>query len=67
MPRRFLLTPRQREVLSEAKKGKNADQIAHKLGISVHTVNSYFIEAYRRLGARNRAHAVALAVSLGEI
>jgi DNA-binding CsgD family transcriptional regulator len=53
--------------LSEAKKGKNAAQIAHKLGISEHTVNSYFIEAYRRLGARNRAHAVALAVSLGEI
>jgi LuxR family transcriptional regulator of spore coat protein len=67
LPRRFLLTPRQREVLSEAKKGKNAAQIAHKLGISEHTVNSYFIEAYRRLGARNRAHAVALAVSLGEI
>lgn len=67
MSRRYLLTPRQREVLSEAKKGKNAAQIAHKLGISEHTVNSYFIEAYRRLGARNRAHAVALAVSLGEI
>lgn len=67
MSRRYLLTPRQREVLSEAKKGRTAAQIAHKLGISEHTVNSYFSEAYRRLGARNRAHAVALAASLGEI
>jgi DNA-binding CsgD family transcriptional regulator len=53
--------------LSEAQKGRTAIQIAHKLGISEHTVNSYFSEAYRRLGARNRAHAVALATSLGEI
>ncbi|AZS19426.1 LuxR family transcriptional regulator (plasmid) [Caulobacter sp. FWC26] len=62
-----MLTPRQRECLSEARKGKTAAQIAHKLGISEHTANSYLSEAYRRLGARNRAHAVALAVSLGEI
>lgn len=67
MSRRYLLTPRQRECLSQAQQGKTAAQIAYQLGISEHTANSYFSEAYRRLGARNRAHAVALAASLGEI
>ena len=63
----YLLTLRQRECLSLARDGKTAAQIAHQLGISEHTANSYLSEAYRRLGARNRAHAVALAVQLGEI
>ncbi|PZR35468.1 response regulator transcription factor [Caulobacter segnis] len=67
MSRRYLLTPRQRECLSLARDGKTAAQIAHQLGISEHTANSYLSESYRRLGARNRAHAVALAVQLGEI
>ncbi|HWU13666.1 MAG TPA: helix-turn-helix transcriptional regulator [Caulobacter sp.] len=64
---RKVLTPRQRECLSAAKKGKTAVQIAHDLGLSEHTVNSYLSEAYRRLNARNRAHAVAEATRLGEI
>ncbi|MBO9547142.1 helix-turn-helix transcriptional regulator [Caulobacter sp.] len=66
MPR-FLLTPRQRECLKLAQQGKTAVQIADLLGISEHTVNSYFSDAYRRLNARNRTHAVAEAVRLGEI
>lgn len=62
-----LLTPRQRECLVLAQMGKTAVQIAFGLGLSLHTVNSYLNEAYRRLGARNRVQAVMLAVQLGEI
>jgi LuxR family transcriptional regulator of spore coat protein len=61
-----LLTPRQRECLKLARQGKTAIQIADLLGISEHTVNSYFSDAYRRLGARNRTHAVAEADRLNE-
>lgn len=64
---RFVLTPRQRECLKLAQKGKTTIQIADALGISEHTVNSYFTEAYRRLDARNRTHAVAEAARRGEL
>lgn len=67
LSRRYILTLRQRECLSEAQRGQNSKHIAHTLGISVHTVNGHLHDAYGRLGARNRAHAVALAASLGEI
>lgn len=66
MPR-HLLTPRQRECLILAQQGKTSVQIADLLGLSEHTVNSYLTDAYRRLGAKNRTHAVAEAVRLGEI
>lgn len=62
-----LLTPRQRECLIFAQMGKSTTQVANLLGISEHTVYGYFTEAYRRLGARNRTHAVSKAVRLGEI
>jgi DNA-binding CsgD family transcriptional regulator len=62
-----LLTPRQRQCLTEALTGKTAVQIAHHLGLSEHTVNGYLSDAYRRLGVRNRTHAVVQAARLGEI
>ncbi len=64
---RPILTPRQRECLILAQQGKTSQQIADLLGLSEHTVNSYLTDAYRRLGARNRTHAVAEAERLGEI
>ena len=66
MPRP-ILTPRQRECLILAQQGMTSVQIADHLGLSEHTVNSYLSDAYRRLRARNRAHAVAEALRLGEI
>ncbi len=64
---RTLLTPRQRECLTLASMGATAEQMAHCLGLSLHTVNCYLSDAYRRLGARNRIQAVFMAVRLGEI
>ena len=61
-----LLTPRQRESLSLARSGKTSQQIGCALGISPRTVDQYIGDACKRLGARNRAQAVAEAVMRGE-
>ncbi len=42
-------------------------QISAELNLSRRTVDQYVVDAARRLGARNRAQAVAEAVVLGEI
>ncbi len=62
-----VLTPRLRQCLALARDGKTAIQIADALGLSYRTVNQYLSDAYRRLGARNRAQAVYLAIERGEI
>jgi DNA-binding CsgD family transcriptional regulator len=64
---RRLLTPRLRECLELARDGLTAVQIADALGLSYRTVNQYLSDCYRRLGARNRAQAVSIAIKLGEI
>lgn len=61
------LSPRQVECLRLAAAGKTSQAIGHALGISHRTVDEYFEEAYRRLGVRNRAQAVARAKELGLI
>lgn len=62
-----LLTPRQRECLTLVRNGLTSLQIAAELGMSYRTVNQYIGDACRRLGARNRAQAVAEAVQREEI
>jgi DNA-binding NarL/FixJ family response regulator len=60
------LTNRQREVLILAANGNTSAHIAHWLGVSVNTVNESLNRAYRALGARDRAQAVAIAMKIGE-
>lgn len=62
-----ILAPRMRQCLSLAKSGKTSPEIAAELRISRRTVDQYFQMSFDRLGARNRAHAVAEAMRLGEI
>jgi LuxR family transcriptional regulator of spore coat protein len=62
-----VLSPRQRECLALARHGQTSQQIAAALNLSPRTVDQYFGDAFRRLGARNRAQAVAEAVVRGEI
>ena len=62
-----ILSPRQRECLALARYGKTSLEIAFDLGISRRTVDQYVAEAKKRLGARNRAHAVAEAVERAEL
>jgi DNA-binding CsgD family transcriptional regulator len=47
--------------------GRSADEIASQLGVSQSMAHHYLRVAARKLGARNRVHAVAIAVSMGLI
>jgi DNA-binding CsgD family transcriptional regulator len=47
--------------------GKAADEIAAELRVSKGMVQHYLRVAARKLGARNRVHAVAIAVRTGLI
>jgi DNA-binding NarL/FixJ family response regulator len=61
------LSPREREVLSLAARGLTADGVAAELFLSVETVRTHTRNAIRKLGARNRLHAVVLALASGAI
>lgn len=61
------LTPRQRQVLLLAAAGRTNAQIGHHLGVTAHNVCTLLSNAYRALGANDRAHAVTLAIWHGEI
>jgi DNA-binding CsgD family transcriptional regulator len=67
-----LLSPRQREVLGLCAKNLSQQEIARKLGISTHTVDTHLRNAYARMGAQSRMQAVLLALhyrqlELGEL
>lgn len=59
------LSPRQVEVLRLVALGANVSQIAQELLISEATVKTHVKHILERLGARNRTHAVALAMCDG--
>jgi len=61
------LTARQREVLALAANGNTNQQIARWLGNTPDTVNKILGLAYQTLGASDRAHAVAIALAIGEL
>jgi DNA-binding NarL/FixJ family response regulator len=56
------LTPRQKDVLELLARGLPNRQVARLLGISEWTVREHSHEARLSLGARNTAHAVAIAL-----
>jgi DNA-binding CsgD family transcriptional regulator len=62
-----LLTEREREVLNMVAMGMGSTQIASSLSVSTHTVETHVRHCLAKLGARNRAHAIALGVRAGEI
>ncbi len=53
------------EALKLFANGQSVPEIAALLGISESTANHHLRIAARKLGARNRVHAVAVAVSIG--
>jgi DNA-binding CsgD family transcriptional regulator len=55
------LTPRQLEILRLVAEGLSNGQIARRLATSEKTVGKHLENAYARLGAHSRAHALALA------
>ena len=59
------LTEREGEILRLAREGKSNLEIGAALDISALTVKNHIQKILRKLGASNRAHAVALAMSQG--
>lgn len=65
--RRGLLTNREREVLGMVAMGRGSTWIAAEFGLSPATVETHVRHCLDKLGARNRAHAIALGLQAGEI
>lgn len=61
------LTRRQRQILLLAANGNTNQHIADWLGVQPHSVAEVLTAAYRRLGAADRAQAVAIALAIGEL
>jgi len=59
------LTAREQEVTVLLAQGASAKSISQILGLSPRTVDCHASSIIRKLGARNRTHAVALAVHAG--
>ena len=61
------LSPRQQQVLELMAKGMTNNEIGAELGVTERTIKAYAQELYDKLGARNRAGAVAEAAKIGLI
>jgi DNA-binding NarL/FixJ family response regulator len=61
------LSPREREIMHRMAEGDTAEAIGTELGVSVETVRTHVRNVIRKLQARNRVHAIALALERGEI
>jgi DNA-binding CsgD family transcriptional regulator len=57
------LSTKERLVLAELARGNSTDEIGVVLSVSPHTVRTHVKNLMRKLGARTRAHAVAIALS----
>ena len=61
------LSDRELTVLGELARGSATEEIAATMVLSPHTVRSHVKAAMRKLDARTRAHAVAIALGAGAI
>ncbi|MET9625855.1 response regulator transcription factor [Lentzea sp. NPDC006480] len=60
-----LLSGREQQVLALVAAGRSNHQIANELVIAVRTVKYHVSNVLSKLGARDRAHAVAIAIKAG--
>jgi DNA-binding NarL/FixJ family response regulator len=61
------LSPREREIMHLMAEGMTAEAIGSRLTVSVETVRTHVRNVIRKLQARNRVHAIAIALERGEI
>jgi PAS domain S-box-containing protein len=61
------LTAREHEVIVLVAAGLQGGEIAARLGVAPETIKSHVQNAMTKLGAHTRAHAVAIALSTGQI
>jgi DNA-binding CsgD family transcriptional regulator len=66
-PHDAALTPREMETISLLADGASSGEIGRTLGISKRTVEGHAREIVRKLGAKNRTHAVVIALLNGTI
>ena len=59
------LTPRELDVLRLDAGGETNAEVAHRLGVSIHTVERHLANLYPKIGARGRSDATAYAVRRG--
>ena len=59
------LSKREREILQKVADGATTRQVANDLGISPHTVKTHLERIFEKLGANDRAQAVAIAIRTG--
>jgi DNA-binding NarL/FixJ family response regulator len=64
-PRSAPLSKREREILQKVAVGSTTRQVATELGISPHTVKTHLERIFEKLGANDRAQAVAIAIRTG--
>jgi transcriptional regulator EpsA len=67
LPRPTPITEREREILLWVRDGLSNQQISEKLGISALTVKNHVQKILRKLGAANRAQAVAKAMTMNAL
>lgn len=61
------LSPREREIMHLMAEGGTAQDVGDELGVSVETVRTHVRNVIRKLQARNRVHAIAMALQRGDI
>ena len=61
------LSAREREIMHLMAEGQTADEISGQITVSVETVRTHVRNVIRKLQARNRVHAIAIALERGEI
>ncbi len=59
------LSPREIEILQKVAYGSTTKEVADELGISFHTVKTHLERIFEKLGANDRAQAVAIAIRQG--
>lgn len=62
-----VLSPRERETLRRLSQGHQTERIATQMGISVPGVKKHLASSRRKLGARTREQALAIAMRYGQI
>jgi FixJ family two-component response regulator len=66
LPGQSLLTPREREVLSQIAEGASNKEVGRRLGISPRTVEVHRARLMEKIGARNAADLVRIVLSGGD-
>ena len=64
-PKAAPLSKREREILQKVADGSTTRQVATELGISPHPVKTHLERIFEKLGANDRAQAVAIAIRAG--